>query len=463
MSFASKFFSVLSCCSDVCYISDELFDKNNTTSGRIFELVVIILSSLVQFNNINTYTSIMSDFEDDSYSKKKSEVYLAYVDAPIKQGDDVVIEDTFVGSKPVWLHPESQPDAKLLECGSCHSHDNMRLLLQAFAPVDEDQMGPIQDKLSMNRLMKYVNGNDDRVLYVFMCTKCHRQAGSIKCIRGVKRNGTAASATQAKLDSATAGDAVPGAKDFKINPFDLSGAAANPFASTSGAGAANPFASATTPATKADAPSKTTTPEEPSKKVLRKLHDEKKDLEYDSAHEFKGYQLYVEQETFQNKPDHLKLPKNLKIDKEALELTGEDELEDLDRDPVKLDPRTEKLSQFLDDEVFQKFQEVVGYNPLQVLRYDLGGKPLYYAETKVDLESVIPKPGFNPSSKRVFEMQLMPKLILDLEKEDQTVSDGMEWGTILVFTDAENYTPKFDDNNVGYVEECVRVQWESRT
>ena len=407
----------------------------------------------------------MSDFEDDSYSKKKSEVYLAYVDAPIKQGDDVTIEDTFVGSKPVWLHPESQPDDKLLECGSCHSHDNMRLLMQAFAPVDQEQMEPIQDRLQMNRMMKYIDGNDDRVLYVFMCTKCHRKTGSIKCIRGVKRNAstTTTASTQQKLDSATGGDALPGAKDFKINPFDISGGAANPFASASGS--ANPFASTATSTESATttAPEQSGKTEEPSKKVLRKLHDEKKDMEYDNSQEFKGYLLYVEQETFQNKPDHLKLPKNLKIDKEALELTGETELEDLERDPVKLDPRTEKLSQFLDDDVFQKFQEVVGYNPLQVLRYDLGGKPLYYAATKVDLESVIPKPGFNPSSKRTFEMQLMPKLILDLEKDGQAVAEGMEWGTILVFTDAENYTPKFDDNNVGYVEECVRVQWEART
>ena len=84
--------------------------------------------------------------------------------------------------------------------------------------------------------------------------------------------------------------------------------------------------------------------------------------------------LYVGEETFKNKkPAHLQLPKNLKIDQEALDLTGD---EDLEKDPIKLDPRTEKLCKFLDDDVFQKFQEVVGYNPLQVLRYDLGGKPL---------------------------------------------------------------------------------------
>lgn len=105
---------------------------------------------------------------------------------------------------------------------------------------------------------------------------------------------------------------------------------------------------------------------------------------------------------------------------------------------------------------------MVGYNPLQVLRYDLGGKPLLYAETKVDILSTVPRPGYNPSSQRIFEMQLMPKMIFDLE-EVVSVDNGMEWGTILVFTDVENYMPEFDEHGVGYVEECVKVQWESRT
>ena len=185
-----------------------------------------------------------------------------------------------------------------------------------------------------------------------------------------------------------------------------------------------------------------------SAKTARKLHDLQKDKEYDGNKCFKSCLLYVEEETFKNKkPAHLQLPKNLKIDKEALDLTGD---EDLEKDPIKLDPRTEKLSKFLDDDTFQKFQEVVGYNPLQVLRYDLGGKPLLYAETKVDILSTVPRPGYNPSSQRIFEMQLMPKMIFDLE-EVVSVDNGMEWGTILVFTDVENYMPEFDEHGVGYV------------
>ena len=168
------------------------------------------------------------------------------------------------------------------------------------------------------------------------------------------------------------------------NPFDLSqgNSSANPFAT----GASNPFGTV-----KASEDVANTDKPEPelSKKMMRKLHDGQKDRKFDAKRAFKGYFLYVEDETFNNKPDYLKLPKNLKIDKEALDLTGQSE-EDLEKDPVKLDPRTEKLSKFLDDEVFQKFQEIIGYNPGQVLRYDLGGKPLYYSSTRLRLRRLLP-------------------------------------------------------------------------
>lgn len=401
-----------------------------------------------------------SDFEDAT--KKKSDVYLAFVDAPVKESDELVIEDTFIGGQPIWLHPESKPSDDMLKCGACKSNENMKLLLQAFAPLDIEQNELLIKKLNTNGHLDNIDSNDDRVLYIFICEKCQRKSGSVKCIRGVKKNAKVNKIN--KIDEITGNNSMD-QKKFDINPFNLNknnannnenaNANVNPF-STTNTLTENPFSISAEDKTEKN---KTKDQQEPSKKALRKLHDEKKDKEYDTTKTYKSYLLYVEEETFKNKPDHLKLPKNLKIDKEALDLTGNNE-DDLEKDPIKLDPRTEKLSQFLDDDVFQKFQEIVGYNPLQVLRYDLGAKPLYYSATKVDLEKIIPKPGFNPSSQRVFEMQLMPKMILDLE-ENVSVVGGMEWGTILVFTDVENYIPQFDDNNVGYVEECVKVQWET--
>lgn len=402
------------------------------------------------------FSASASEFEEDYGTGSGSAVYIALVDAPVKENEDICIEDSFIGGKPVWLHPESLPSDNLLECGACKSKDNMKLLLQAFCPLDPDQVQSIQASHGVGN-MEYVSADDDRVLYVFLCTKCQRKANSVRCIRGVKKNikKSAPEKLSEKMEKFSF------QKDFKINPFDLSNAEdSNPFSSNpfqSGESGANPFSSGLN-AAKA-------TEEKPSNelslKATRKLHDAKADKTFDEAEAFKSFLLYVEEESFKNKkPDHLKLPKNLKIDKEALDLTGEDEA-NLEKDPIKLDPRTEKLSKFLDDDVFQKFQEVVGYNPQQVLRYDFGGKPLLYAQSKIDFEKTVANPAYNPSSRRVFEMQLMPKMIMDLES-DASLTDGMEWGTILVFSDVENYIPEFDENGVGYVEEVVKVQWESR-
>lgn len=400
--------------------------------------------------------------DEHTYDHKNNNVFLAFIDTTVKESDKLTVEDTFIGGEPVWLHPDSVPDAKLLECGSCHSTDNMKLLLQAFSPLDDEQVEEVQSKYTNNINLNSINPDDDRVLYVFICSKCQRRDNSICCIRGVKKNEGTTTTTTTTTDDKIASVVADEGKNFQINPFDLNNNdQANPFGSNpfQASNDANPFAK---PAdiTSDDKNGKV----EPSVKTLRKLHDSEKDKEFDASKSFKNYLLFVEEERFNNKPDHLKLPKNLKINKEALELSDTNIEEDLDKNPVKMDPRTEKLSQFLDDDTFQKFQEIVGYNPSQVLRYDLGGTPLFYSKiANIKLfENVIPKPEYNPSSRRVFEMQLMPKMILDLE-ETVSVKEGMEWGTIMVFSDMENYTPNFDEHKVGYVKESVKIQWESRT
>lgn len=72
-----------------------------------------------------------SDTDDHSYSSKPGDVFLAFVDAPVKETDDILVEDSFIGGEPKWLHPDSEPPAELLKCGACKSADNMKLLLQA--------------------------------------------------------------------------------------------------------------------------------------------------------------------------------------------------------------------------------------------------------------------------------------------------------------------------------------------
>ncbi|QLG72093.1 hypothetical protein HG535_0C04470 [Zygotorulaspora mrakii] len=376
-------------------------------------------------------------------------VYLGFVDTPVKESDELSIEDTFIGGEPKWLHNDSVPADELLICGACKSRDSMRLILQAFSPLDCDQVEDVQRKNDIQN-MNHIDAEDDRVLYVFMCMKCQKKAKSVRCIRGVRKGKRVANVSE-KISEKTEYSTVQ--KNSEVNPFDVSHSVdANPFNSNpfQSNGAAHPFTQVKAGEDKQD--------RKESVKTARKLHDALKDKEFDNQKAFKSYLLYVEEESFKNKkPEHLQLPKNLKIDKDALDLDSE---VDFDKNPIKLDPRTEKLSKFLDDDVFQKFQEIVAYNPSQVLRYDLGGTPLLYAKCTPNLVTTVPRPGYNPSSKRIYEVQLMPKMIMDLE-ESVTLTGGMQWGTIMIFTDIENYMPKYDKNGVGYVEEFVKVQWES--
>lgn len=400
----------------------------------------------------------ISDSDDDHHAKK-SNVYLAFVDTPVKDDEGVVIEDTFIGGEPVWLAKDSIPSYQMLQCGTCKNNKNMRLLLQAFAPLDFDQVQEVQQNIGHNNKtgLQHVDENDDRVLYVFMCMSCQRQNNSVKVIRGVRKsrfkteNGKGNNSTSSKKSVAEI--------DEKDNPFNLeSHASTNPFSGNNGS--VNPFSGDKFSVDSTHENKSHTKEEKISAKAAKKLYSQSKDRHYDTTKTFPCFHLFVEEESFKNKPDHLQLPKNLKISKEALDLTGNDDI-DLEKDPVKLDPRTEKLSRFLDDDIFQKFQEIVGYNPSQVLRYELGGKPLLFAESPIDITRTIARPSYNPSSQRVFELQLMPKMILDLEVS-ASFDEGMEWGTIMIFTDIENFTPDIDDNGVGYVEEVAKVQWEPK-
>lgn len=135
------------------------------------------------------------------------------------------------------------------------------------------------------------------------------------------------------------------------------------------------------------------------------------------------------------------------------------------------------------DETFQKFADRIGQNPEQVLRYEFKGKPLLYSDndaigkllgpfsengpssnkkittTASRSGAVIPRCP-NCSAERVFELQLMPHAITELEAEEMSL-DGMEWGTIMVAVCGKDCRPSdVSEGEVGYVEEWAGVQWE---
>jgi len=121
------------------------------------------------------------------------------------------------------------------------------------------------------------------------------------------------------------------------------------------------------------------------------------------------------------------------------------------------------------DKTFQKFSDRIAQNPEQVLRYEFQGQPLLYSGSDgVASRFVVPhgKAGAvrgiprceNCGAQRVFELQLVPGLIYELEKDDvMDLEDGMEWGTIIVGSCANNCG---ELGKISFREEWVGVQWE---
>lgn len=131
------------------------------------------------------------------------------------------------------------------------------------------------------------------------------------------------------------------------------------------------------------------------------------------------------------------------------------------------------------DKTFQKFADRLAQNPEQVLRYEFKGNPLLYSKhdevgrllssgSRSGNEKVkvsggsrngIPRCG-NCGRERVFEVQLAPHAIMELESEVEGI-DGMDWGTIIVGVCGFDCVPKnVRHGEVGYVEEWAGVQWE---
>lgn len=223
----------------------------------------------------------------------------------------------------------------------------------------------------------------------------------------------------------------------------------------------------------------------PQLKESKKQQKQKQVVDY-KLPEFKGYILYFEQEKLDPSKQQLPpLPENLKIEEEGEVIEENVSSNNVQQGNLpKINPaknkETEDLSKLFDDQTFQNFTRILSYNPQQVVRYEPGGSPiLYSSKDKVSRifysdngkfkdrsEWNIPSPAYNPSGCRRFEMQLMPKMIIDLESDivdvQKILQNGMEWGTIIVATDSEDFVPLnwLDDNGVAYLEEWCGVQWE---
>lgn len=386
-----------------------------------------------------------SDFEFDS--DYETSTYLGFVDEP--DSDDIPASplDTRLGGQPIWLHPDSPASPELMKCLNCHKQ--MPMLLQAYSTLDD----------------KYY----DRVMYVFSCPEpgCRRKPGSVRALRSIRRDPEREvrekkrdaelkkieEQQQKEKDEARArkkeamgsiGSNLVGG-DKGSNPF----ASANPFASKSG----NPFAKSEDPFAKeveSEKAEETEAPPSPTDELISSLQktqlaefDYKRDV---SCPKFQhGHYLYTEQE-YLTPESQRELPEGTKIEVEADDGETTDETAE-----AVIDKEYEKMVNV--DKHFHRFSDIVEHNPEQVVRYEFKGQPLYYADDEVTKEVQ----ELLKSEKKAFEFQVMPNAISQVSDD---IINGMEWGTIMVCVDPEDELPELDNNNVGYAEEFVGVQWE---
>ncbi|ODV58472.1 small subunit rRNA maturation protein TSR4 ASCRUDRAFT_10283 [Ascoidea rubescens DSM 1968] len=412
---------------------------------------------------------------------RKSKVTLGLIDIPFSQTDDrPTIEDSFVGGHPIWLN-DSPPSDNLLLCKNCSNP--MNLLLQAFAPLE--------------------NTSYDRVIYVFICLKssCKRKVNSVKAIRGICKDPVKMKKIDDELSLDKKSDDLSAQLfNTNINTNNTS----NPFASSNPFSTSNPFVSSTAnpfdPQVKENLGANTNhkiTISNSSDKINKnswsnvvskttELIKPKKIVKSNIIlPSFPGYFIYIQREIFK-KTKNDQLLKNIHYDESLLD----NEINSIKNSVSRMNLnhknnnkykknnknnnqienlKSESVSKALNDKSFQFFLEITEHNPNQILRYDLNGSPLLFTSNdavyKTISDDLIPRPSFNLSSKRRFELQLMPKLIIDLEanlNSDQVIMNGMEWGSIFVYSDIEDYINDhdLDENHTGYIEEWCGVQWD---
>lgn len=438
-----------------------------------------------------------SDAESISDFPVTTNTLLGYVDIEITDDEPIYANDSFIGGQPIPMDKASPIPSELAHCKVCSKP--MRLLTQCSASLP--------------------NTWYDRNLYVFICieSNCRRREGSVRAIRGVKKDPAVMKKREEeekrKSEEERLREEKKLAKDEETKTLvqnlfgaDTTEAPSNPFAAASnpfgGSPGNNPFAQKENPfgtktivteiekIAKDDskpsfsdvAKSADTGSSSKPSKIAERIT---KSAPY-KLPEFKGYLLYFETEKLDPSKQNLPpIPKDLKLDEEGGTIEDTASADNVKSANLpKINPEknkeSEEIAKLYDDQTFQNFTRVLSYNTTQVVRYEPGGSPIIYS-SKDKVSTIfytpegkfkdksrwnIPNPSYHPGGRRRFELQLMPKMIIDLENDIDDMAlimkNGMEWGTIIVATDCDDFVPLnwVDDKGVAYVEEWCGVQWE---
>ncbi|KIW88923.1 uncharacterized protein Z519_10407 [Cladophialophora bantiana CBS 173.52] len=406
-----------------------------------------------------------SDSSDDSEDYSTTNVTLGFATTD-STGDDI----SHLGGHPTWLDPSHPPPAALAKCKVCNSY--MSLLLQLNA--DLQQYFP----------------SDDRRLHVLCCRKkqCSKKVGSVRTFREVRKPVLQEKSQKHKItrESQTAepvqnlGSALFGGSSpqFGVN-------SANPFsmpASSNGQSIANPFSSIGSPSQLAalppQRPFEEPQPQPPTESFAAKLRIESQPDEKQSHNTTNDQIPWPDPSLFPSPyPSYYLDAYPEELEKEPAAPPGKAEASktqyDMDDTGGASSASDKDTFESNLDKSFQKFSDRIAQNPEQVLRYEFKGEPLLYSGTdEVASRFVVPRGKTGPvkgiprcescGGSRVFELQLVPGLIYELEKDDENamgLDDGMEWGTIIVGTCANDCG---DAGRVSFREEWVGVQWEER-
>ncbi|KAH0287412.1 hypothetical protein M436DRAFT_67501 [Aureobasidium namibiae CBS 147.97] len=411
-----------------------------------------------------------SDFDDENFTE--TNVLLGYATKDV--ADDTTSQ---LGGHPTWLDEKTAPPGDLAKCKNCNNL--LTLLLQLN--------GDLPDRFP----------GHERRLYLWACKRkaCRRKAGSVRAFRAIRASAIHAESEKPKqpkqeeTQRETPAPAAPktnlGESLFGVKPPTASSAAINPFA-TGGASSrpANPFSSspapAPTPAPTQPTPSLSETfaskarisSPEPTLASAPTGPREPWPQQSSFPAPYPSYYLDADYETLNaEKPE---IPAQTRVDMDIDAGEGASGGADMD---VK-DAFESSM-----DKAFQRFADRMSQNPEQILRYEFAGSPLLYSKTdavgkllaphqdsgananaKVKTVAAAAKSGMpkctNCGGDRLFELQLTPYAIVELEAEELGL-EGMEWGTIILGVCSKDCVQRGQkEGEVGYVEEWVGVQWE---
>lgn len=334
----------------------------------------------------------------------------------------------------------------------------------------------------------------ERRLYILTCKNkaCRKKPGTIRGIRGVKHSQPSAPSSQSSKNAPprdtspthppqTLGDTL-----FNSNTFAHANQSSKPFFPESLSSKSNPFSS--TPAANPTSYSSQPLQSSLASKSPQKTEEDTESLRSTFAHKARLSTPPPQSPT----PERIPWPSRSELPPAYPTYHIDGEYESLDPSP-KSTPSKTALSAGIASEIstarqnekddldgyestsdttFLRFASRLTQNPEQVLRYEFRGQPLLYSKSDAVgrmLASSAPSASGvsrmptceNCGAKRVFEMQLTPHAITELEAEDLKIEEGMEWGTLIVGVCERDCGEKgVTEGEVGYVEEWVGCQWE---